>query len=302
MENLLVSQIEKFAIHDGPGIRTVVFLKGCPMHCRWCSNPETQCFLPEMELNREKCVLCGKCIEACPNGAITIKQGGKITNDRNNCTNCGNCISSCIYYARKMIGKTYTTQELLKECLKDYVAYKRSGGGITVSGGEATSQAKGLVEFLAKCKQHRLHTAIESAACADWTVMDEVSNYLDLMMIDIKHMDSKIHEKFTGIPNEKILSNITGLSKKGIPIVLSLPLIPGVNDDKDNIIRTAEFAAGLDNIRRIRVLPYHRLGLPKYQSLDREYEMAEVEPQSKEFVEEIKTIIESKGIEVSVGF
>ncbi len=302
MKNLLVTEIERFAIHDGPGIRTLIFLKGCPLNCSWCCNPETQNLSPEMMHNRARCTDCGACIEACPQGAIYRDENDRIRNDRRKCTNCGECIPACIYYARKIVGEYYTTDELLKKCLKDMSAYKHSGGGVTVTGGEALTQSDALKEFLQKCKQHQLETGVETSGYVKWNVLDEVSEYLDLVMMDIKHLDPVKHEEYTGVPNDLILDNARKLSAKGVPMVISIPVIPGYNDDEKNLEQTAKFATELESLQRVRLLPYHRLGSSKYEGLDREYEFENVSKMEKDHVLKLKQIFEFKGLKVTVGF
>ena len=302
MKNLMVTEIERFAIHDGPGIRTLVFFKGCPLKCRWCSNPETQSLEPQMMLMRSRCKGCGACIPHCPQKAIFLDNEGLIHSDRTKCIDCGACIEPCIYYARKMTGKEYTVQELVDICLKDESAYKHSGGGITISGGEPTVQAKELIPFLEQCKSHRLNIGMETCAFCDWEDLDRITDYLDYVFVDIKNMDKDAHREFTGASNKLILENIRKLSDKGVPMVISIPVIPGFNDTEENIRETAEFAKTLDSLKRVRLLPYHRLGTVKFDGLDREYPLEQLRSPEQEQMNRLRDIVEDAGVQVTVGY
>lgn len=302
MENLCIFDIERFAIHDGPGIRTLVFTKGCPLSCLWCCNPEGQKREPEVWVLKQRCVSCGTCIGVCPENAIFRDENGIVRTDRDKCKNCGQCFSACPQYARRWIGEVRTTQEVLRETLKDLDVYRYSGGGVTIGGGEPIVQAGGVRELVWKCKQYGLNIGIETSGYGKWEDLDSLTDSLDFVLYDIKHMDSEAHRKFTGVTNDLIRMNAERLSRKGVPLVISFPLIPTLNDSEENTVATARFVSKLDSMGRVRVLPYFRSGISKYHSLEREYFDPELKPPIDSQVQNVKGIFESYGLKVDVGY
>lgn len=300
-----IFNIQSYSVHDGPGIRVTVFLKGCPLRCLWCANPESNLAAPQLMSYASKCVGCGKCVPACPNGAITIEEkNGRFisTTDRTKCTDCGVCTTACSIGAREIAGKTMTVAEILAKVQKDRLFIDTSGGGITVSGGEPLMCPDFTAALLRAAKEAGFHTAIESCSYATRAVIDQVYPYVDLGLLDIKHMDSTIHMKYTGVPNEPILENLKHIYHDlKVPFMISLPVIPGYNDSDENIIATARFVSTeLGNDVKIRLLPYHRLGESKNDSLGKMMDMS-IEVPTNEHMSRLKSIVESVGPSAQIG-
>ena len=263
------------SIHDGPGIRTTVFFKGCPLNCLWCSNPESQKVEKEVACFQSRCVTCGYCAKVCPKGLIEAQPPFEITN-REECDLCEICVKECCTNAKKVVGEDYTVDELLKEILKDKSFYDSSGGGVTFSGGEPLVQSAFLKEILTACRENGVHTAIETTGMTDTEMLLETAELLDLVFYDVKHMDDETHREITGASNKKILSNLAALAEIHDNIVVRIPVIPGINDSTENLQKTAEYAASL-GIPTIELLPYHNLGEVKYGQLGREYALTDTE-------------------------
>lgn len=297
----LIYGIQKFAIHDGPGIRTLVWMKGCPLKCLWCSSPHTQKFSPEILYIESKCKKCQTCVNECPKEAIKLSDEGKIKIDRNLCDTCGKCVETCQNQALKLVGDERTVEELYHDIMKDSPFYRRSKGGVTIGGGEPTMQHEFVKEVFKKCKETYVHTAMETCLYAKWENLEKILDFVNLLYFDIKHMDSDTHKKITGVSNELILDNARKASKV-TPIILRIPLIPGYNDSEENILKTAKFAAELgENLLRIELLPYHKFGTLTYKQLGRKYELKDVEPPSEENLIKLKELIESCGVKVQIG-
>jgi pyruvate formate lyase activating enzyme len=297
----LIYNMQRFAIHDGPGIRTLIYMKGCPLKCLWCSSPQTQKPSPEILHIELNCKKCGRCIEACPNDAITISDDECIKIDRKLCQSCGECVETCLNQALKLAGKSITVEELFQEVNKDSPFYRRSNGGITVGGGEPTMQHEFVAAFLKRCKQIYIHTAIESCGYVKWEYLEKILKYLDLAYFDIKHMDPLVHKELTGVSNELILENIKKASIL-YPVIIRIPIAPGLNDSDENILATAKFAAELGkNLQRIEILPYHKFGTHLYDQLDMEYKLKNVEPPKDEHMEKLKELIELCGVKAQIG-
>ncbi len=294
-----IFNIQRYSIHDGPGIRTLVFFKGCPLRCLWCSNPESQNTYPEILFSKVKCIGCGKCSEVCSEDAI-IKSADKRI-DRDKCNRCLKCIETCYAEALEVAGKKMTVEEVIKEVEKDRPFYEKSGGGITVSGGEPLMQPKFLIELLKECKNRNINTAIETCGYVSWKTFNEVLEYIDLVLFDLKHMDSNSHEEFTGKNNNIIIENIKKISKSKKLMIIRFPLIPGYNDSNKNIKQTGEFVKMLEGVNEINIIPFHRLGESKYEKLDMEWTMHDVKPPEIDRLEEIKKILESYGLKVKIG-
>lgn len=295
--------IKKYALHDGPGIRTTVFLKGCPLRCLWCCNPESQEFSPQIFWDKVECLHCGLCVEICPNQAVGFEDHGNRIVDPKRCQVCGLCAERCPGEAVKMAGRRVTVEEVLEEVGKDAVYFSRSGGGLTLSGGEPLAQPDFAYQLLRayKTSEYGLHTTVDTCGNVPWSTLERFLDYVDLFLYDVKQMDSEKHHRLTGVRNKPILENLERLAETAKEVVVRVPLIPGCNDDEDNIRRTAEFAQDLPRINRLDLLPYHRLGEPKYRRLAVDYPLQETKTQPNEVVERLKAIVEDYGLIVQIG-
>lgn len=295
----IIFDIRKYSIHDGPGIRTTVFFKGCPLHCDWCHNPESRAFQPELIFRSNRCILCESCLEACPNGAIT-RQGDLILTDREKCKTSGECVLACEAEARQLVGRTMSVDQVMEEIEADRAFYDQSGGGVTFSGGEPLAQRAFLFGLLVACKARALHTTLDTSGYASWAVMDKIRGYVDLFLYDLKLMDNVRHRRYTGVSNQKILSNLTTLSELGHRIIIRIPVIPGINDDEANLRQTGAFLAALPVRPAVELLAYHQTGLAKYESLGLEYRLAEIQPPEPMRMEGIAEILRGSGLQVMV--
>ena len=292
----IVFNVQRFTIHDGPGIRTELFLKGCPLRCEWCSNPESWHRNIEVGIYASKCISkekCGACENVCPvEGAINFENGIIESIDREVCTNCMKCYNSCPAEAIKAWGKMMTVEECMEITRKDRGFYDKSGGGVTVSGGDPFVQSDFVMELFKACKQENIQTCIESTFYAKWEQIEKVLPYTDLIISDIKHMNSEIHKKHTGVDNHLILENLQKLANDGREMILRIPVIPNVNDDMENIEKTADFIIDKlnGNVRTLQLLSFMRLGEEKYQSLGIPYKMEELKIDRKKFQDHVSQI------------
>ena len=263
----IIFNIQRYSIHDGPGIRTTVFLKGCPLKCFWCQNPESQARKPEILTKKEVCTACGRCVDVCPNKASIFSDGAVIIL-RDECTGCGKCVDACPSEARSLIGKQVTDDEVLQEVLKDKKFYANSGGGVTLSGGEPTFQPEFALSILQKCKEAGLHTAIETCGYTSWDKMQEILKYTDFVLYDIKCIDAAKHKKGTGKDNSLIISNAKEIARIK-PMKIRVPLIPGFNANAEEIALIGRFAKKELNITDFELLTYNKFGESKYERLGR---------------------------------
>jgi pyruvate formate lyase activating enzyme len=295
----LIFNIQKFSVHDGPGIRTTVFLKGCPLKCAWCSNPESQSFHPELLARDVNCTRCGACVRACPQGAIGItKKAGRII-DRQRCDQCLLCVQSCLYDSLRQCGNYMAVPDVLEEVLQDRLFYKNSGGGVTLSGGEPLSQRGFTKKLLEACKKEGLHTALETTGIASWDDMEGLLAFVDLILYDIKHLHSARHEKATGIPNLLILENLRRAASQ-CQIWLRIPLIAGFNDSEKHI-RSLALLGNEVGAKKISLLPYHEGGRTKSDQLGKVYAYPEGKAPGQKHIRKLQRVIEEAGLIVSVG-
>lgn len=268
MKTAIISDIKRFAVHDGDGIRTTVFFKGCPLRCRWCHNPEGLSFRPELAYYDHKCIGCGSCVSACPNGAHRIDEKGHQL-DRAKCVGCGGCESVCLADALKFYGREVTVEELMPQLLEDRDFFETSGGGVTLSGGECLCQADFCAELLAALKAEGIHTAVDTCGFVKREAIDKVLPYTDIFLYDIKHIDDAAHREGTGQGNGLILENLAYLNECGKAVEIRIPLIPDYNDGAADAI--GALLSGYDNITKVRVLKYHNMAQSKYASLGNDH-------------------------------
>lgn len=263
-----VFNIQKFCTGDGPGIRTVVFLKGCPLHCAWCHNAESQRSVPELLYHGEKCTLCGRCVSACKMGVHLLDNGAHILM-REKCTVCGECTKACLNDALEIKGKEMSASDVLAEVMKDKPFYESSGGGITLSGGEPLAQIDFTLELLTEAKAAGLHTCVETCGYTKRENIERVARLTDIFLFDVKLTDSALHQKYTGVPSEQILENLRAIDELGAKTILRCPIIPDVNDNEEHFAALAKLANSLTNVLRIELEPYHAFGNGKYEQVGR---------------------------------
>ncbi len=296
----IVFNIQRFSIHDGPGIRTIVFLKGCPLRCAWCSNPESQDPKPVLLFSQKKCISCGTCEKVCPLKAITFNSSPYPIIDRSICDSCGRCVEECCTEALYFEGKSRTVEEVIAEVEKDRAFYTNSGGGLTLSGGEVLAQPRFAYALLAIAQDRGLHTAIETTGFAQPEVLQKVVSKVDLVLYDFKHYDAVRHLAKTGVDNALIISNLQMLCEKKQPLVVRIPVIPGFNDSLED---AAEFGRILSafKVEEVNLLPFHQMGEHKYTLLDKEYQYHGTKSIREENLAEYRQIMADFDLDVKIG-
>ena len=296
----LIANIQGYSIHDGPGIRTVVFLKGCPLRCRWCANPENLEDRVRVGFLANLCKHCGRCAKVCPQGAILPDADRRI--DREKCDECAKCVEACFYGALIRYGKGMTAEEVFDQVRRDKIFYDSSGGGVTVSGGEPLTHADFVAELFALCRGEGIHTCVETCGCVPQAAFEKVLSLTDTFYFDLKLMDSEMHREYTGQGNDQILSNARFLAEKGADILFRQPLIPGVNSPEENVKATAAFirSLGREDLA-LQLIPYHRMGTSKYAALDIPYTLEDMKPMAAEEVEAVRALYESCGVPCTVS-
>ena len=297
----LIFNIQKYSIHDGPGIRTTVFFKGCPLRCGWCSNPESMSPHPELMFRRVRCNGCGRCLDVCTPKAIELA-GEVICIDRSRCDLCLKCLDACYSEAIELSGKSVSVTEVADECQKDEIFYRNSGGGVTLSGGEPLLQAEFTLQLLKELKNRSLHTALDTSGHASWEVLDKALQYTDLILFDIKHLHPDRHHDATGVGNALILENLDKAARSDkTRLWIRLPVIPGFNDSEQYM---EDLAATLKKIpaEKISLLGYHEWGKPKYEALGRDYPLEGSTPVSDERLQALSGQLAAAGLPVTVGY
>jgi pyruvate formate lyase activating enzyme len=298
----LISAVQKYSTKDGPGIRSTVFFKGCPLGCLWCSNPELIRPLPDLLYSRDKCRKCGTCIEVCPQGALSFGEDGYILIDRVKCDGCGDCVEECPEGALELAGLFITVDEVVEDLLKDRVFYETSGGGVTFSGGEPLWQSGFVAQVAKRMKAEGIHTALDTAGDVTWCRFEEVLPFIDLVLYDIKLVDNDQHRQFTGRDNDLILANARLLAQHNVPMHIRLVMVPGINDNPQEIRARMGFVKELgDSVQQVDVLPYHRYGAGKYPRLGLDYPLLDLVEHTDDQIDEIRSLVEGFDIKTTVG-
>ena len=300
MQTGKIFDIKKYAIHDGPGIRTTVFFKGCPLSCRWCHNPEGIACATQRLYRKDRCIGCGECADACLEDAVQVTGEG-LQWIPSACIYCGSCASSCPGEALELVGRTMTVDAVIDEITKDTVFYDESDGGITISGGEPLLQPGFLIALLDACGELELHRTLDTSGYADTRDLLDAAARTELLLYDLKHMDSNMHAKLTGVPNETILSNLDILSREEADIVVRIPIVPGINADEVNIYRTGAFISSLARVNRVHLLPYHCAAIAKYKNLGFNFSTQEVARPSRNELESIAARLRKFNLDVKIG-
>jgi pyruvate formate lyase activating enzyme len=298
----LVTNIQGYSIHDGPGIRTTVFLKGCGLECQWCSNPECIAAQPEVGLINSLCTRCGQCAGVCPQKALLFEAGQLPQIARERCSGCGICSTVCPSKAIVVYGNPTTVEAVFEAVRRDKMFYETSGGGITISGGEVLLQPQFAAAVLELCRRNSIGTCIETSGGGSEAALRQLLPWLDLILFDLKHLNSEAHRRLTGQPNEIILANARIAAASGVAVLFRMPLIPGLNDSRSNIEETAAFIKDL-NLKpsRIELMPYHRLGKGKYESLGKPFRLPDLAAPTKEYGESVKQQFEDLGVGCSIS-
>jgi len=296
----VIFDLKKYAIHDGPGIRTTVFFKGCPLACQWCHNPEGMAVATQRIYHKERCIDCGECLQICPHKAIYRTVEGMVA-DPAKCQLCGSCADHCPAAAVEFVGQRVTVAEVVRKIEKDVAFYDQSNGGVTFSGGEPLMQPEFLLELLEACGDLDLHRTVDTTGYADATLLLKVAQKTDLFLYDLKIMDTEKHRKFTGVSNEQILTNLTRLAQNDAAIQVRIPVIPGVNSDPENIDKTADFIHCLGGVEHISLLPFHNSARCKYRRLGMQWISRHVQPPAAELLQSIAARLKKSGLKVTIG-
>lgn len=296
-----IANIQRFSVHDGYGIRTIVFLAGCTMRCKWCQNPETISGINELMFNVHNCVGCGFCVPHCPHGALSLnKEAGHVVIDRNICVECFTCVDYCYYDALNSSLKIMEVDEVFDEVMKDEVFYRNSGGGLTLSGGEPLFQIDFAVELAQRVKGKGVHTAIETAGNVPYSSIERILPFIDLFLFDIKGIDADIHKEWTGVSNLLVIENFKRVVHEDKEIIVRVPLIPGVNDGEE-FRKIIDFVVEYPQVKELHILPFHTLGESKYTQLEMHNHMLEHPEDNDEEVEACRVYAETMGLRVNVG-
>jgi pyruvate formate lyase activating enzyme len=291
-----IFDIKRYAINDGPGIRTAVFFKGCPLECWWCHNPEGQLYQPQLMIRENRCKSSGTCVEVCPQGAINWDHKPSV--DWGKCDNCGKCAELCNAGGLEMVGRQVSADVLMAEIERDVPFYDQSQGGVTFTGGEPMTQTEFLQEVLFACREMHIHTAVDTSGFTNWNNLHSIAALVDLFLYDLKLMDNTRHIKFTSVSNKLIIANLLKLAETGAHIIVRIPLIPGINDDVENIESCAMTLAKLPGLDGAEVMPYHSIGTAKYEALGMKYKIGNLRPPAEEQIERVEAMLSNQGIPV----
>ncbi|MGJ0960148.1 glycyl-radical enzyme activating protein [Faecalicoccus pleomorphus] len=291
----LIFNIQKFSIHDGPGIRTTIFLKGCPLRCKWCANPESQSAHVQILWDQKQCVHCLQCVKSCMHQAISCREG-EIHTDEELCQGCLTCVSTCLQSALSNEGETKEIEEIVRIALQDKDFYEESGGGITISGGEGMSQPYFLKELVKELKKHNLHLAIETTGYIPKETFHELAPLFDLLLFDVKHYDTNRHFEDTGVHNEQIINNLKWATHQGLEILPRIPVIPGFNDSIQDAAGLASLLTEI-GLKKVQLLPFHQFGERKYEMMHKEYAYKNVRALQKEDLTEYQNEFTKKGLD-----
>ncbi len=294
----LIFNVMRFAVHDGPGIRTTVFFKGCPLACQWCHNPESQGYRPDVLYSEERCARCGDCAAACPEHAIERVNG--VMSTSNLCRRCGVCLDYCQTEARQIAGRRVTLDELIAEIEKDLVFFDESGGGVTLSGGEPLSQPRFVSALLGVCRDRRIDTVLETCGFAPPFTFDRIASRAGRVLFDLKIVDDDRHRRYTGVSNRWILQNLETLAGSGHPLTVRIPVIPGINDSDTDLRQFSQLLSGL-GIERVELLPYHRIGTDKYRKLGWTYPLDSVGEPTPADLHRFAGVLEQAGVHAGIG-
>lgn len=300
MQNGVLFNIQSYSVQDGPGIRTTFFLKGCPLACAWCHNPEGISRRPEIIVVEARCIRCGECFSVCPQQDPN-QEKRPLAARPDACTVCGQCANACPTAARTVVGREFSPREVLERAKKDRLFYEESGGGVTFSGGEPLVQPAFLQQALRACREEQIHTAVDTCGFAPEDVLLEVAKHTDLFLFDLKFINDKLHREYTGVSNALILENLATLGRVHEEIWVRVPLIPGVNDAPVELEQMATFVSQIPAVRQVRLLPYHRIGLPKWRRLGRINSLAPMQPPSAADQARAVAIFQAAGVVALAG-
>ena len=295
-----VFDIRRYSVHDGPGIRTTVFLKGCALRCAWCHNPESQSAEPQLLYRADRCILCGECVEACSVGAVALHDD-RVTTDPARCEVCGACADACPTDARAVVGRRMSADEVLEAVEHDRLFYDESGGGATFSGGEPLHQPAFIRSLLVGCRERGIRSALDTAGHALPAIFAEIAHLADVVLFDLKHMDAVRHRDGTGVANDLILTNLRHLAAAGGEVVVRIPLVPGFNDTASNLQRTAAFLTGLERVPLVQLLPFHTAAQEKHRRFGVPYRQRDGTTHAEPALNTFRSWFERAGVRAEIG-